>query len=70
MSPLWTGSLAGLVVLAALAVLLLATSRWWLARLLSALDRLLVRLGVGTWAAGAITWLEQKARERKERNRR
>jgi hypothetical protein len=42
-------------------VTLVGTARWWLAALLGWLDRVLARLGVGTWAARFLTWAERKA---------
>ena len=45
------------------AVALVATARWWLEASLGWLDRVLTRLGVGTWSAKFLTWAEEKASE-------
>jgi hypothetical protein len=56
-----------LALVAALAVVALtATADRWLVSLLTRLDQLLTRLGVGTWSARLLTRGEDWARERRE----
>ena len=57
------------ILAAAAAIFLLWTAPSWLSRLLGGLDRLLVRMGAGTWAAGFITRMENRASERRARRR-
>ena len=50
-------------------LLLLVTADRWLAALLSRLDGILTRIGVGTWSAKLLTGVEDWARARRERRR-
>ncbi len=59
---LWVSSA---IIVAAAAILLLWTAPSWLSRMLGGLDTFLVRMGAGTWAAGFITWVENRAAERR-----
>lgn len=61
--------LSSAIILAAAAILLLWTAPSWLSRMLGGLDSFLVRMGAGTWAAGFITWMENRAAERRAMRR-
>ncbi len=63
---LWVSSA---IIVAAAAILLLWTAPNWLSGMLGVLDRFLVRMGAGTWAAGFITWVEDRAAERRAMRR-
>ncbi len=56
-----------MVFLGAVAILALVSADLWLPPILGQLDRVLTRLGVGTWAAGFLTWAEKGLRRRRER---
>jgi hypothetical protein len=56
---------AALVAALALALLVVTADRW-LVTLLTRLDALLTRLGVGTWSAGLLTRGEEWAKARRE----
>jgi hypothetical protein len=56
-----------LALLAALVlVVLVATADRWLVALLTGLDRILTRMGIGTWSARLLTRGEDWARARRE----
>ncbi len=59
--------LAVALVAAVVLVILTATADRWVVALLSRLDALLTRLGVGKWSAGILTRCEDWARARRER---
>lgn len=52
----------------AVSIALLLTADHWLLSLLNGLDKILTRMGFGTWSAGALTaaerWLKNRKRER------
>ncbi len=62
--PILALLLAGVAVL-----LLLVTAESWLVALLTRLDRVLTRLRFGSWTAGLLTKLEERAAERRRRGR-